>query len=353
VSVSFLIFRLYNVADEIDLEKSERLLADGKSVSRLRLKRVPPKSISFKNPPVNVELEGCRLPLGERLLHARAGARLYDYGVVTVTLSLDIPAVAYGEVLELGYIVNEKDLEETFLDYLRTTLAAIQPALVGAKEPEYEEEDLIVYYFRKWEKGWDPVPLLLAEKDPVSEEMRRETLKNRFSYAEDFAILTWDSAIVYDPTGSPDVPDLLEFANAQLLKLRYYDHILDQEIEEMYDAIEDADRGGRFRRLGNYRCIMRQLLGLVADITEITERIRNSLKVTEDVFYARIYTAALNILRVREWTESITQKVQVIERSYSMLSEEIVTYRSTALEVAIVLLIALEIVLFALIELRP
>jgi len=353
VSVSFLIFRLYNVADEIDLAKGEQLLADGKSVSRLRLKRVSPKSISFKNPPVNAELEGCRLELGGRPFHAKAGARLYDYGIVTITLSLDIQAETYGEVLELGYAINESNLDNIFLDYLRTTLAAIQPALVGAKKPAFEEEDLIVYYFRKWEKGWDPVPLLLAEKDPVSEEMRRETLKNRFSYAEDFAILTWDSAIVYDPTSSPDIPDLLEFANAQLLKLRYYDHVLDREIEEMYDAIEDADRGGRLRRLGNYRRIMRRLLELVADITEITERIRNSLKVTEDVFYARVYTSALNILRVREWADSITQKVQVIERSYSMLSEEIVTYRSTALEVAIVLLIALEIVLFALVELRP
>lgn len=55
------------------------------------------------------------------------------------------------------------------------------------------------------------------------------------------AYLTWDSALVYDPTGSTDIPDLLEFANAQYLELRYYDNFLNHAIDTTYDVIGEPD----------------------------------------------------------------------------------------------------------------
>ncbi len=64
------------------------------------------------------------------------------------------------------------------------------------------------------------------------------------------------------------------------------------------------------------------------------------------MFYARVYTAQIKVLRLKEWTDSITQKVDVLERSYAMLSDEIVTYRFLILESAIVILIAMEIVIW-------
>ncbi|MDI6907994.1 MAG: hypothetical protein QMC81_10995 [Thermoanaerobacterales bacterium] len=344
MSLAIWVYRLFDVADEIDLEAAERLLAVGSHVSRLRLTRVSPKAIVFKNPPVMVEM-GCReISLAGLTLGAEVRARVYDLGVVAVILRLAVPPqTSFAELTDLALAVDGLR-EETFKTSLDAALAALRPAMVGPHPPEFSE-DLVVYYFREWEEEWDPVPLLLAEKQPVSPETRKETLAHRFSYADDFAFLTWDTAIVYDPTGSPDIPDLLELANAQLLELRYYDQILDREIERMYDAIEDADRGASYRRLGRYRHIRRQLLELVADITAITGRIQNSLRVTEDVFYARVYTGYLRLLRVRDWTESIRQKVEVIQRSYTMLSDEVVTSRAELLEILIIALIAFEIVL--------
>ena len=35
-----------------------------------------------------------------------------------------------------------------------------------------------------------------------------------------------------------DVPDLLEFATAHLLELRYYDDLLDRELHRIYDELE-------------------------------------------------------------------------------------------------------------------
>lgn len=338
------IYRLFDIADEIDLEAAERLLAVASPVSRLRLTRVSPKAIVFKNPPVMVEMGNREVTLAGLTLGADVRARVYDLGVVAVILRVGVPPrLTFAELTDLALAVDRLP-EETFKPCLDGLLTALRPAVVGPHPPDFSE-DLVVYYFREWKEEWDPVPLLLAEKQPVSQETRKETLAHRFSYADDFVFLTWDAAVVYDPTGSPDIPDLLELANAQLLELRYYDQILDREIERMYDAIEEADRGASYRRLGRYRRIRRQLMELVADITAITGRIQNSLRVTEDVFYARVYTGYLRLLRVRDWTESIRQKVEVIQRSYTMLSDEVVTSRAELLEILIIILIAFEIVL--------
>jgi len=90
---------------------------------------------------------------------------------------------------------------------------------------------------------------------------------------------------------------------------------------------------------------MNQLMELIVDITEITERIDNALKVTEDVFYARIYGTALTIFRTRSWTESIERKISIISQSYTMLSNRLVNRRSEVLELIIIFLILLEFIL--------
>lgn len=190
------------------------------------------------------------------------------------------------------------------------------------------------------------MPLLLAEPEPVSTQIRKETLQHSFSYGpDDLAIITWASALVYDKTGSHDIPDLLEFALTQLLELRYYDNLLSEEMSQMHDAIEEAERVTRFRRLGQYRHILNRLMELVVEINEIMERIQNSLKVTEDVFYARVYGAALSVFRTRAWVESIQRKLSVVTQNYSMLSNRLVNQQSIVLEIAIVVLFLLEILI--------
>lgn len=340
------LYRLYDVAQEIDLNRAEELLAGAKPVTRLRLSKVSPKSMHFKNPPVTIELGEASLHILDAELPTTVTARVYDLGVITILLRLHLPDwYGYRELKELSsHLAVTTSLEPVFWDYLETVRNELRPALVAENYAGFVE-DFIIYYFREWREEWDPVPLLLGEDTPVSAEVRQDTLKYRFSYSGDFTYITWESAVVYDPSGSADIPDLLEFASAQLLELRYYDSVLENELERMYDAIEEADRRRHYPRLSRYRSITRRLLELVAEITEITGRIQNALRVTEDVFYARVYAAALKIFRIKDWAESIEQKVDVIERSYAMLSDELVTHRFLLLETAIVVLILVEIII--------
>jgi len=347
MSNSVWVYRLYDTAEEIKLHRVEEILSQEHQTSRMRLSRIRPKSIQFKNPPVSVELGEIPVTLRNRIYDAQFTARIYDLGVIVIIMRIPLPSgISYEDVRDLAVELNKSETIEPLLyKQLRNTLKILSNALIKESFSGFVE-DFTIFYFREWDESWDPVPLLLAETETVSKEVRRETLRNSFSYGlEDLTIITWDSALVYDPTGSTDIPDLLEFANSQLLELRYYDSLLTGEMEKMYDAIEEAEKLTSFRRLNHYRRIMNQLMELIVDITEITERIDNSLKVTEDVFYARVYGTALSILRTKAWEESINRKINIITQSYTMLSNRNINQRSELLELAIVLLILLEVFL--------
>ncbi len=140
----------------------------------------------------------------------------------------------------------------------------------------------------------DLVPLLSGETRPLAPSSRADLLRQALSYYEDdLVVLTWDRAFVMDP-GAPDtdIADVLEVANAQLLELRYYDDMLDDELPRMYDRVAEARQALRGLGRRRYATLARELHRLVAEVTEITERVDNALKVTEDVYLARVYGAA-------------------------------------------------------------
>ena len=71
-----------------------------------------------------------------------------------------------------------------------------------------------------------------------------DALALRLSFGPgDAAVIDTDAAFVLDPAGD-DVRDVLEFANTQLLEMRFLDARLDDVLEETYDPAETqpADR---------------------------------------------------------------------------------------------------------------
>ena len=137
----------------------------------------------------------------------------------------------------------------------------------------------------------------------------------------------------------------LEFANAQLLELRVYDAVLDAELPVMYDHVAEA----RQRRLPlptrRFQSVLSQLQTRVADVTEIIERSENALKVTDDVYLARVYGAALELFRATSWRRGIERKLEIVRSTYAMLNGEAQIARAELLELAVVLLILTELVL--------
>lgn len=66
---------------------------------------------------------------------------------------------------------------------------------------------------------------------------------------------------------------------------------------------------------------------------------------TEDVYLARIYTAALGSFRVVTVSATVDRKLAIIRDTYAALYDEASGHRSELLEILIVLLIIAEIAL--------
>jgi uncharacterized Rmd1/YagE family protein len=83
----------------------------------------------------------------------------------------------------------------------------------------------------------------------------------------------------------------------------------------------------------------------VADTTEVVERVENGLKVTNDVYLARVYQAALALFREDAWRLGLARKLRNFRDTYAMLNDEAQTARGNVLEVIIILLIVIEVVM--------
>jgi hypothetical protein len=139
--------------------------------------------------------------------------------------------------------------------------------------------------------------------------------------------------------------DVIEVANAQLLEMRYYDELLDAELPRMYDLVEAARRTRTLFAARRFADLARRFYTLVAEVTELTEKVDNALQVTEDVYLARIYTAALELFRVRLVSAAVERKLAIIRDTYTALYDEASSRRAELMELLIVALITGEVVL--------
>jgi hypothetical protein len=357
------VYRLYDVGFEIKLDRAVERLAAG-APARLRPVRGEAQAIQIANPPVTIALGTESIATPGARGPADVSARIFDFGVVSLRLSIPADDMSWAEFIRFGNAVDVGiDLSPVFDRQLAALLTRLGPAVVrpGIRPVT---EDYVVFRITQptappidsalplpllpaeaW-RDEDIVPLLLNEQRPLSATARRELLPHRFSYyTDDLTILTWDNALIIEPAiDDADVQYILEFANAQLLELRVYDAILDAQLPEVYDRVAAARaRTGLLR--GRYAAILADLQALVADSTELVERVESALKVTDDVYLARIYTAALEIFRGREWRAAIDRKLAIISETYVMLNAEAQAARSEALELLIVVLIFAEILL--------
>ncbi len=352
------LYRLDDVGYEIDLDRVFALLGD-RAPERARPVRGEAQAIQIPNPPVTVALGRARIEVVGAPVEAEFSARIFDFGVASLRARIAAPAgLAWKEFATWANACAASPAwREAFAREREDLKSRIAPAILRAGDAPVSEDYTVfrVHGLRDGEgralrasalRDEDLALLLAGESRPLSATARRDLLAQRFSYFEDdLAVLTWNAALVVEPVREDhDVQYVLEFANAQLLELRYYDALLDRELPRIYDRIEEARHG--FHLLGRrFSRLLGVLQTRVAEATELVERTENAIKMTDDVFLARIYAAALEIFRGRTWRLGIDGKLAIVRDSYSMLNAESQARRSEVLEVVIVLLILFEIVL--------
>lgn len=365
--------RLFDIAYAIDLATAERLWAAhaGAGSRRSQLSMTPAKAVTFDVPPLLLNMDAIDLDFDGAAVRLGVTARLYDFGVVAFALRLPVSDLEWPQYCRLLNALDAAVGPEAQYgnaaqpdpwQALRITVTSVLAAALVKATDTTMQEDYLLGLVDGWSEPMtsaevqarvDLVPLLSGERRPLSEAVRRDLLRHSYAYFDDdLVVLTWDRAFIYEPRRETDVADVIEVANAQLLELRYYDELLDDELPRMYDLVEAERSAGRFvnplapRRFAS---LARRLHTLVAEVTEITEQVDNALQVTEDVYLARIYSTALEQFRVPAVAAAVDRKLAIIRDTYTALYEEASGARGALMEAAIVLLIVFEIVL-ALIE---
>lgn len=352
VSGSVAAFFLYDVAEAIDLARVQREIGTGVA-ARLTPKPTTPPYVQYRQPPITIDGQMVDMPDSDGF---SVRFKAFEYGVISVALTRSLSG-SWDEWLDYGLACHEnaalpRDAER----FARALVARIRAAITRPRE-QFLSEDYLVFTVTSLDPaisaealvtahGPTIAQLLRGERSPLSADERDEVLRHRISYfADDLVVPTWSSAFVRDTeTGAQAAMEILEFANSQLLEFRYYDQLLDGEMERIYPQLQHG--GWLYNWLARrYTRTARQVHGLFIDVNELTDRTENALKIVGDVYAARLFVLATARLGLDQWKGSVQEKLKTLAEIYRFAVEQTSMARGEVLEIIVVLILVLELLL--------
>jgi hypothetical protein len=337
-----LIYRVFDLGEEIDLAAAETILADQAYRTRLKMAKPAGQALIIRNPPIRINMGEVQLPLQGRSSAAEVVATIWDYGVVSF-------AVQISDLLQSDAPTSSR-IDEIGHARAREIAHLLGPAL---KKPNAHPifDDYIIYFIQEFNGGQtaadlianaDVPSLILGEsREVLSDRERKSILEFQYQYSvNDLAIIDWNSALILEPSGKREIADILEFALTHLLEFRFYDELLDERTRELYTAVEQRRQG----LLKNFfSSSSREANTRFLEFSEFIERVDNSLKVVGDFYLAEIFRAAVRRFRIPDWQQSATRKLNLLARVSELLQGELNVLRGHLLEAVVIILIAIEI----------
>jgi hypothetical protein len=345
------IFFAFDIGQWIDLEKARRQLESPSEDARIKGSRRAPRYFQFNPLPVRVSRSVPPVTFGAFVTDPGIDVTLYDFGGVSVAFTLPFDTTS-DHLIELASALSDSDrlpelaraevarvLEQTRESVTRPALSdLVEDYLVfqiDALDPPVRPDELCVRY-----RG-ELARILRSEPEPLSEDEIADATSVHISYGkEDVALLDWNAALLFD-TEADDSRAILEFANMELLEMRFLDGQLDDSLDRAYEALGGA--GPRAPGLG--RSGLARVGRMQVDAAILFERVNNALKLIGDPYLARVYRLASQRFRVSEWNAGILRKVEALESIYEKMSDRATTTRQEVLEWIIIGLIAVEMLL--------
>jgi hypothetical protein len=341
----------FDVAYAVDVGKARGLCAD------LPVETGLEGPLTFDVPPLRLQYGSVDVMVGGTPRRGSVGVRLYDFGAIALAISFDLDDLPWARFTETALQIEEALAFDKPSAPWPSLLAEVKTRFASALERPNEagiQEDYQLIEIDAFEaplgdalhRAIDLTPLLAGDARPLSESMRDTLLKHRFGYlADDCVIVTRDRALLYQPSGDAGVASVLEVANAQLLELRYYSNLLDDELPQMYDLVDRTRRVPAFSAPSQLSRVARRLYTVWAEVTELTEKVENALEATGHPYLAEVYTTTLELFGVPALGSAVDRKLEIVRDTYAALYDEASVSRAGLLEMTIVVLIAVELVL--------
>jgi hypothetical protein len=344
----------YDAARAIDLDSADRRVREATQRPSIRHKRRTPSYFEYQPPPLRVSADSEPIVVGSFTTRRGYDVMAYDFGAVAVIYALAIDG-SFDALLALSDELYDNDalLADSRLrveEFLRVIGdAATLPHAAAVVE------DYVIFHIESFVQPVDLngfcadhsrriAQILRAERQPLSDQEVEDALAVRLSYGlDDVTIVDWNAALVIDRDGD-DVRAVLEFANVELLELRYVDQKLDRALDQAYERL--SLRPVSLPRLfGYYGADLRRVAELQVDNATLFEGVNNTLKLLGDQYLARVYRTVNRRFHLNEWDDSILRKLQTLESIYEKISDQASNRRMEVLEWVIIFLIAFSIAL--------
>jgi hypothetical protein len=344
----------------LDIGASIRLEACRAQVSGLapdeniRHKGRAPGHFQFDPPPLRLLQQIEPIEVAGHRTSPQVEILLFDFGGISVGYSLPV-AGSLEDLIGLSSTLGEpKALYQHAMGIARRLLELIGEHVERPALAEVSESYLVFQLPAR--AGVDPrdfvrgqaadvARLLRSEPLALSEQEIQEALSGAVSFGPgDLAQLDWNAALLVDDEPE-DVVSVLEFANLQLLEMRFLDGQLDRRLDRAYEAMQALRGWRRLRASLSTPPGMQAIAEMQVDGAVLFERVSNTLKLIGDQYLARVYRTATQRFRLGEWNTSILRKLDTLESMYQKMQDQAAALRMEVLEWIIILLIALSIVL--------
>lgn len=334
------IFHNFDIGDDINLERIK--------ATQALVRRPLALSKYFKN---------YHIPLAIELPHPHTSprcvsAKLHNFGVITLRYQIPFSATLeelrshinsidehYHEqsVADAGAIfqkIKQFTTQPKFF-HLRTSYMLIQV------NTEPDKKDVVNF---KHEYGNLIASMLRFETETLSEYQKNEMLAGAIGYYRgDLIIIDTDAAFAYDDEYE-DKLDIFEFANIQQLELMYFDRVLDKRLNVFYEGKISPTWTAYIPFIGSS---LPQPAGaldqLKVDISVITDRLENSVKLAGDPYYSELYSMLVEKLDIKSWRDSLHNKLSIIDDISEVHQNKIDIARGDFLSIVVIILIFIEI----------
>ena len=344
----------YDVARAIDLDQAERHVVAMKQREVWKHGRRAPKYFEYQPPPLRITQDVTPMAIGDYRSGASVDLVLYDFGAVSVVYTIPLRGPLSGLLTLSNDLYEATSLLTDSRKHVERLLAVIGSAVSKPNIANFVE-DYVIYHIEAFavqhdiddlctRYAQDIAQILRAETQPLSQQEVMDALAYRLSFGvDDVTIVDWNAGLLVDREGD-DVRTVLEFANVELLELRYLDRSLDDALDRSYQALTLPQRNSRLG-LGGFGADRDHVARMQVDSAILFEGVNNALKLVGDQYLSRVYRMVSQRFHSAEWDAGILRKLQTLESIYEKMSDQATTRRMEVLEWIIIILIAISIIL--------
>ncbi len=324
----------FDIADELDLDDIKKLLQDKAKV----IVHTEKSDVKYESKPLDIFFES--IYLEEIKKEGKVFMRFYDFGVVSVFIDIDFNGLDFDFMKRIRFQVSENNF---LLDVAKKYLKKVSDIIAEAIEKDIYDfshhrswEDYVVFVLKSNSKI-----LKTHEKELLSvlyEEPKGKSLANKivYYYSEPI-IVTWNASVLIGNDSFEDCLKVIEFANVSLLEHRYYDYVLDKNLDEINQLIETFKNERRKilltgKLVKKVEEINSRIFSLSIEVLKNIDKVNNAFKLLGDLEITYLYRKLIEQLRINAWKESIEMRLDYLKDLSEFLSQDIKEARMDRME---------------------